>query len=162
MPCGKSTSKWEPGMRKKNTRHQYVTTTGSAPVIKVLNGHRSETQNGHWAVVSMDNARFHGKGKACLCQIQDLVWDWPSLWDGFSRISEEQHFVPLLFHMIRVQHHLQTYLKRCKKIWNNWLLKKEESHLRYGLLPLLSVLRVSQSIAWRSEIERRKQKRKRN
>lgn len=68
-----------------------------------------------WSVVSMDNAGFHGKGKACLCQIQDLVWDWPSLWDGFSGISEEQHFVPLLFHMIRAQHHLQTYLKRCKK-----------------------------------------------
>lgn len=83
-----------------------------SPEIQVLNGHRSETQKGHWAVVSMDNAGVHGKGKAFLCQIQDLVWDWRSLWDGFSGTSEDQHFVPLLFHMIRVQHHLQTYLKK--------------------------------------------------
>lgn len=71
--------------RKKKKRHvssfyrdQQVNTTGSAPMVKVLKGHGSETQKCHRchrAVVCVDNAGVRGKGEARLCQIQDMVWD---------------------------------------------------------------------------------------
>lgn len=79
-----------------------VKTTGLAPKNKVPDEYGSETQKGHWAVASKANAGAHGKGELCLCQMQDLARDWPSLWCGLSGISEHQHFVPLLFPMIKV------------------------------------------------------------
>lgn len=46
---------------------QPVNTTGSALMIIALNGHGSETQEGHRAVASMDDADVPGKGKIYLC-----------------------------------------------------------------------------------------------
>lgn len=97
--------------KEKNASSLYrdlkVKTTGLAPKNKVPDEYGSETQKGHWEVASMDNAGAHGKGEFCLCQMQGLARDWPSLWCGLSATSEHQHFVPLLFPLIRVV--LQNY-----------------------------------------------------
>lgn len=155
--------------RKKKKRHvssfyrdQQVNTTGSAPKVKVLKGHGSETQKCHWAVVCMDNTGVHGKGEARLCQIQDMVWDWPSLWDGLSGTSEDQLFVPFLFHTIRVQHQLQKiYLQKCKKSEITNCSRRKTVTYVMGYCHCLSCSEYHKDpIAWKPGMERRKQRRR--
>lgn len=109
----------------------------------------------------MDNTGVHGKDTACLCQIQDSVWDWPSLWHGLSGTSEDQHFAPLLFYMLRVPHRLQTYLKKSKK--SEIISRSRRKIVTFGTGNchcLMCSEYHEDSIAPKPEMERRKQKRK--